>query len=102
MQKRFFHCQPRAMLTLSVALGVAFTAFTAEAQQTGQLVQPIYRVAHEEPAAEQAPATRFPCISTQTTNTVRTYATSRRTSVDARLTRCPRGPCEYRCEHPGL
>jgi len=54
MQKSFFTSQTHAVLLLVVTVGVAFYSLRVEAQQNGQLVQPIYRVTHEEPV-EQAP-----------------------------------------------
>ena len=54
MQKSFFTSQTHAVLLLVATLGVASYSLRVEAQQNGQLVQPIYRVAHEEPV-EQAP-----------------------------------------------
>ncbi len=54
MQKSFFTSRTHAVLLLVATLGVASYSLRVEAQQNGQLVQPIYRVAHEEPV-EQAP-----------------------------------------------
>ena len=54
MQKSFFTSQTHAVLLLVATLGVAFYSLRVEAQQNGQLVQPIYRVAHEVPV-EQTP-----------------------------------------------
>ena len=54
MQKSFFTSQTHAVLLLVATLSVASYSLSVEAQQNGQLVQPIYRVAHEEPV-EQAP-----------------------------------------------
>jgi hypothetical protein len=54
MRKSFFTSPTQAVLLLVGALGVSFCSLPVEAQQNGQLVQPIYRVAHEEPV-EQTP-----------------------------------------------
>jgi hypothetical protein len=52
MQKRIFTSRTHATLLLLAALGVSFVSSQVDAQQSSQLIQPIYRVAHEE-AAEQ-------------------------------------------------
>jgi hypothetical protein len=53
MQKRIFTSRTHATLLLLAALGVSIVSSRVDAQQNSQLVQPIYRVAHEE-AVEQA------------------------------------------------
>ncbi len=54
MQNRLFTSRTHAALLLLAALGVSFVSLRVDAQQNGQLVQPIYRVAHEEPAQQPA------------------------------------------------
>jgi len=59
MQNRFFTIRSHTVLILSVALGSSIAVPCVEAQQTGlqptgQLIQPIHRVAHEEPAEQTA------------------------------------------------
>jgi hypothetical protein len=57
MQKRIFTSRTHATLLLLAAVGVSVVSLRVDAQQNAQLIQPIYRVAHEEPAApaQQAP-----------------------------------------------
>lgn len=54
MQKRLFTSDTHAVLLLVASMGVGFYSLRVEAQQNSQLIQPIYRVAHEEPVQEEA------------------------------------------------
>lgn len=54
MQISFFTSRTHAALLLLAAVGVSLLSLRVDAQQNSHLVQPIYRVAHEEPAGQPA------------------------------------------------